>query len=372
MATSRVITNVKDAEAIALEWDALAVAARAPYCSPFWMIPWWRHMAPAGAELRVIAIEDDGGVIGIAPFFVAKGAAGVNEYRLLSTGTSGRLQLLSAPGRSDEVRSEASRAFSKLEPGPDAIYLDAVPTDAWWVPGDPNADGGVWSYTTYAVPAPLISMDVGSYDEWLSSKSSNFRQNARRHRRGLEKDGATFRLSTPSDLRADLEAFGTLHEARWNARGGSNVLREGLLEMLHEVALELMPSNRFRMWMIDIDGRPISAQIFVTAGDRVFYWLGGFDESWGRHQPTIQALLTALEHSFEIGDRIFDLGGGGQHYKYRFTDREEHLRWAVAVPRGRRYLMNLVRLSPLIVKTEMSRRLSEDTKKRLKGLVRRG
>ena len=53
--------------------------------------------------------------------------------------------------------------------------------------------------------------------------------------------------STPAEIEQDIGAFIRLHHARWDPRGGSDALDEGVERMLHEIAQELVASGRLRL-----------------------------------------------------------------------------------------------------------------------------
>jgi len=52
------IDDVSAAHSLVPAWDALAVAQALPLCAPGWMLAWWQHLAPAGSELRIVALRD--------------------------------------------------------------------------------------------------------------------------------------------------------------------------------------------------------------------------------------------------------------------------------------------------------------------------
>jgi hypothetical protein len=68
-----VVAQIKD------EWDDLAVARARPFCSPAWMLAWWRHAAPAGAFLRIAVVREKGELVGIAPFFALEEGMGLSN-----------------------------------------------------------------------------------------------------------------------------------------------------------------------------------------------------------------------------------------------------------------------------------------------------
>jgi len=179
----------------------------------------------------------------------------------------------------------------------------------------------------------------------MASKSRHFRKHMKRARRRLLENGAVFRLArTQPAVDQGLVTFVGLHEGRWSWRGGSRFLDPKVELMLREAAREMVPDLRFRLWSIEIGGATISSHIFLAAGGEIAHWLGGFDAAWADCQPSLQAILLAIEHGYESGDRRLDLGAGQESYKQRFADSQEILQRVILVRPTRRGSRVLVRL----------------------------
>ena len=309
------------------------------------MLAWLRHAAPAGALLRTVAVYDGDALVGIAPLWAEARRRGA-RYRLLAAGTAARLEPLARPGLEREVGAACAEVLARTSPRPATLSFEQVPPGSPWPqllaaawPGGPAA----LVSRAAAVPAPAARLDRESFEGWLGSKSSNFRQQVRRTRRKLDAAGARFRLSgSGEELARDLESFAALHHARWRGRGGSAALTPAVERMLSDAGRELLPLGRFCLWSLEVDGTTISSQLFVAAGGELAYWLGGFDESWASHRPALQTLVVAIEDALGRGYERADLGPGGQDYKYRLADEEESLEFLDVVPPGPAY--PLVRL----------------------------
>src|SRR4051794_38235818 len=76
-----VIEDSAKLDVVRSEWDGLAVAAANPYCVSGWLLSWWRHAAPAQAQLRAIVAFDGSELVGIAPFFATPGPGPATTYR---------------------------------------------------------------------------------------------------------------------------------------------------------------------------------------------------------------------------------------------------------------------------------------------------
>ena len=144
------------------------------------------------------------------------------------------------------------------------------------------------------------------------------------------------------------------------------MLNRRVERMLEEAGKDLVHDQRARLWSIDVDGRPISSHLFLSAGGETSYWLGGFDENWARLQPSIVTILTAIEHAFSVGDVRFDLGTGGQDYKYRLATGEDPIDWTLLVPAGSRSALAHIQMLPERTRLAAARRLSPGAKRTIR------
>jgi CelD/BcsL family acetyltransferase involved in cellulose biosynthesis len=368
-----ILTTLEAVEPWRESWDELAVRTSRPFCSPEWMLPWWRHVAPADARLRVLLVREADRLVGVAPFFVDHVYGSLVRYRVLGAGASMRGEPLANPGEEARAGTAFARALGAALPQPDQILFEGIPSSSPWprlLAAALPADRGPWVHVDVARPAPTLRLSGRTYETWMAGRSRNFRGQMRRARRQLEAGGAVLRVmdAEGEHRRRDIRAFAELHHARWDWRGGSAVVDARVERMLDEVASNLGPL-RFRLWMIEVEGQAISAHVFVCAGGEVAYWLGGFDQGWARQHPAMGALLRSVEHAFACGDTRVDFGGGDQPYKYRFADGEDLLQWVTLVPRGRRYLASRAGLLPRHGYRLVADRLPETVRERIRSLA---
>lgn len=371
---SEVISRVDYLRSLADRWDELAVRSGAPFTSPSWLLPWWRHAAPEGAQLCVVVLWDEGALVGVAPYFVEPDLFGLRKVRPLGAGASLYVEPVAIPGSEELLARAIGERLAALAPGVSYISFEGVYQASPWRELIAQAwpGGGCWWHAPLSMPAPFVDASRHTYEEWFSSKSKNFREQTRRRRRQLEKKGATFRLSrTPDEMGADLRAFAELHHARWDPKGGSAVLSEGVQAMLPVAGAGLLDGGRFRLWSIEVGGTTISSHLFVEAGGESAYWLGGFHPDWGTYQPALQTLIAAIEDGWERGDRRIDLGAGGQDYKYRLADGEVPVVWGVLVPPSRNRWLVRARLGPYHLRRAVLNRASPELKEKVKALLRR-
>jgi CelD/BcsL family acetyltransferase involved in cellulose biosynthesis len=165
--------------------------------------------------------------------------------------------------------------------------------------------------------------------------------------RVLEKSGGRVgRTRSEAELETDLGTLARIHRERWSDRGGSALFDHRMVAMLRDVASELLATDRFRLYVVELEGAPIAATLCVAAADTVSCWGSGMDNVYANLSPTPLALLSAVEEACERGERHFDLGGGTDAYKLRFADHNEPVVWMTQFQRGLRYPLTRAQLLP--------------------------
>jgi CelD/BcsL family acetyltransferase involved in cellulose biosynthesis len=374
---TRVIEDVAELEQLTPAWDELAVAAGCPGALPGWQLAWWRHLAPPGARLRAVAVEDEGRLVGLAPYCVET-RRGRAVYRLLAASMTHRVEPIADPAAAGGVAEAIARALAAASPVPGYLAFAGADAGSAWrsaiAAGWPGRRP--WELEERTSSAPVVDLEQDDFEAWLGGKSKNFRQQTRRFRRRLADAGGRARMTSSLDeLERDVATFSRLHHERWAARGGSS-LSHDIDRMLLDAGRSLLASERFRLWIVEVDGRPVSAQIFLAAGANALYWNGGFDAAAAELKPSLLGIIAGLEDCFARGERRLDLGGGAQDYKQRLADRDLPLCWGGLVPRegGARYARNRLALLPLQargVARTVYRRLPPDAQERARGVLER-
>jgi CelD/BcsL family acetyltransferase involved in cellulose biosynthesis len=376
-ATVAVIDGEDGAASLASAWDELAVERALPLCAPGWMLPWWRHVAPAGSEMRIVAAHAGSQLVALAPWFVQRGRR--VDVRFLGAEISDRVDILCLPGHEPEVADLLRRAIRHMQPRPDLLAFEAVPAGSAWSRRLTTGPGGRALFAPYrnsVIAAPTVSLTAAGAEpgSWLDSRSSNFRGQMRRMRRRLESRGGRVRqIVDPGEVGRALDALLSLHAARWEGRAPSQLLSGGIRELLHEAAGELGP-DRLRLWAAEVGDELISVQLFLAAGGEIKYWNGGWMEEHADLKPTMLTILAALEDGIARGERRLDLGAGTHPYKMRFADGSDALTWGGLIVRNARWPRTRAELAPLVARhraKQLVQRMPSAVSGRIEALARR-
>jgi CelD/BcsL family acetyltransferase involved in cellulose biosynthesis len=348
---AEILADRERIDALVPEWQALAAACGEPLAAPAWVLTLSRELAGASETPRIVTVREDGRLLGLAPLGVdltrPRRAA---DYRLLA-GDMPRTTLLALAGREWEAAGAVAAALAHADPRADLLALESVPVATCW----PVALAEQWPGRMrpllrryFTMSSPTVALTQGSFDAWLSAKSSNFRSQMRRMRRRFAEAGGNGRFSTRETLRDDWAAMIRLHSGRWEGRGASSIVAggEALAAAYEAIGHQLLEAGGFRLRVLELDGKPISVQLFTALGGEVIYLNGGWDEQFAQFKPAMLGILDAIEDAFARGDRRMDLGPGAQPYKLRFADGTDPVAWWVLIPPGRRMPLALARTLP--------------------------
>jgi CelD/BcsL family acetyltransferase involved in cellulose biosynthesis len=319
---TRELREADELDALAQEWWALwrRLPETTPFQSPAWLIPWWRSFRPG--ELRTIAAEADGRLVGLAPLYLETGPLG---RRLLPVGVSlsDYLDWLLDPDCSEAAGAaimshlaEADWAWDVMElqelsPGAAALSLGLAP--------------GLSESAAEDSPCPVLALPA-SGDRLRAALPSGQRRKLNLARnRAARAGGVCVRQADAGSAPSQLEALIALHRARWRSRGSSGVLDGAAVRRFHRAAVgPLVEAGLARFYALELEGRPIAAYYGFQHAGRALAYLTGFDPQYERLSPGTLLVGHALESAIAEGAREFHFLRGREAYKYRWGARD---RW---------------------------------------------
>jgi len=309
-------------ESLREEWASLAEQGRNIFATWEFATTWWEHFG-AGRRLVTVGCRDSGGeLFAILPLYLWRRRP-LRVLRFLGNGAGDILGPVCRPERSDH----AAWALRRL--------LEVAPWD-WDVfvgenlPGEQDWSRQLGGHVIRREGNPVLRTPDG-FEGFLARRTPNFRSQVRRGERRLaRRHHVRFRLSDSTTLDADLNALFRLHQARFGEQsafgGGRTAFHCTFARQGHE-------RGWLRLWILELDGRPVAAQYgFRFGGVESFYQSGRDPEL--RHESLGMVLLShAIRTAADEGVREFALLRGHEPYKYRFATDDGGLD-SVCVTRG--------------------------------------
>jgi CelD/BcsL family acetyltransferase involved in cellulose biosynthesis len=316
---------VDDLASIRDEWNVLAERAGNLFATWDWADCWLRSYGE-GRPLRVTALRDGAGrLVGLLPLHLASRRP-VRTLRFIGHGPADQLGPICAPEDRAEVADALLRLLRERRREWDLLLADRLaPHEGWGA-----LLGG---RMVHREESPTLVVGGRDFDEFLASRSRNFREQVRRRERKLRREHEVeLRLSDAQRLDGDLDTLFRLHDARWSE--GESTALSGARERFHrDFAPRALERGWLRLWVLEADGEPRAAWYGFRFAQMDWYYQSGRDPEWERQSVGFVLLSHTIRQAFDDGMLEYRLLRGGEDYKGRFASEDRGLE-TIALPRG--------------------------------------
>jgi CelD/BcsL family acetyltransferase involved in cellulose biosynthesis len=314
-----------ESDPVESEWRALAERRGNAFLTPEWFRAWLRVYGD-DVEPFVPLVRGEGGSLrGLLPMALDH-SGHPRVCRIAGANLGDRFHPVCAPADEEEVAREVGRSLAGAPEPWSVVALTHVQTESAWLEALAEGTGArVRIRRRIAGPLPYVDLGVhGGWEEYLQSRSSNFRQQVRRFTRRAAKTGSMRlrRTEQPEELAADMDEFFRLHDMRFGPRGGSTLSSERAQAFHRDFATSALRRGWLRLWFLELDGAPAAAWYGWRIGDRYSYYNSGLDPAHSTLRPGLVLLAAVVQSAFEEGAAEFDFLLGDEQYKYRFAEGE--------------------------------------------------
>ncbi len=339
----RVVTSLEEFHALKAAWDEVVEAN--PVHTPFqtweWNYAWWRHFGQTG-QLRVLVVEADGQLIGIAPLFLRRRFRGVPLAHLAFLGhkRSDYLDFVVRAGSEE-------RFFKELFP-----FLRQL-TDRWRFAELRDIPGGSTSVPYLLQEAgkefPVLSWEVGpcvgiplseSFELFVKGLAKEFRKDVGYDRRYLGKRfQVEFKVyADASEMAEGFRDLACVYGSRWRSERGATKL-----EQSHTAAFErdicdtFSRRGMYRLYLLYANGKPAAGLSGYVWRNTLYADIFAHDPTFAKYSVGNVLLGLVIEEAIKHRWAELDLTRGNELYKLRWGGRLRHnyhvkifrSRWAV-------------------------------------------
>jgi CelD/BcsL family acetyltransferase involved in cellulose biosynthesis len=344
-----IATSLSALHGLRVEWERLEreVDRATVYQTWAWVVSWYEHFGRDKRLRLATARDEDGRLVGVVPL------SSVTSPRVLGS------RLLHFLGRGNTL-TEYVDALIRPEHGPavvralfelwdrhrrvwDLWTLPCVPAESV-LPTTLRECAAGSRYAVVAEEHARVTLALpATWDGFQAQLGRNMKKHLRKFANRLERDGRQPKLlavSQPHELDGGLEVLFELHRRRAGAdlgrAHGERLGTQDRRAFVRAVAHRLAERGRVRLWLLDVDGQPVAAQLCFALERRLYASFSGYDPRWAWHAVMMFLFRRCIERAIEEGFQEFDLGLGHDQEKLRWGG-QPHPVWnlTLASPRLR-------------------------------------
>ena len=312
------LERVSDPDAIQDDWARLAEQSANIFATPDWISMWARHFAPHRTSLLTACRDRDDNLIALLPLYLRAGPP-ARIVRFMGHGAGDELGPVCHPSN----RALAALALRRI------LHENSSRWDLFLgerLPGPDDWSTLLGGRALFHTPSPVLAADGMSFEDFLASRTANFRQQVRRRERKLAKaHDLRYRLADdPSRLQDDMTTLFELHSARWGEEG-SKTLTGSRAAFHREWAAHALERGWLRLWLLEAGGRPVAAWYGFRFGGAESFYQAGRDPAWEPHSVGFVLMAHTIREALDDGMREYRLLRGADAYKARFSSSDPGL-----------------------------------------------
>jgi CelD/BcsL family acetyltransferase involved in cellulose biosynthesis len=235
------------------------------------------------------------------------------------------VDIVTLPGYTEAASRAVFQIFDQHASTWDVLVLPNLPADTPLVNSlhEVAAEHG---YSVYADNQARIWRPLpDSWEAFYRSLKKSMKDNVNNFVNRLHREGRKERLlvaRSPGELDEALDVFFDLHRKRSLSSVGrhhddrfSSVERRAFLR---DVALQLVERGWLWPCLLEVDGRPVAAQLCFVYGNQICMYYSGFDPAWSRYGVMTVLTRRCIERAIRHGYQALDLLVGMDHDKLRW------------------------------------------------------
>lgn len=329
------INEIEELGRFRAAWESLF--ADTPGASFFhslaWLETYWEHFG-AGQKLRALIVLSSGQPVGIMPLVVCVEPTRLGRLRVLTYPLGGWGCSYGPIGPEPAATLSAGLAHLRRTPRDWDIlelrWVDPAGVDRGQTERAMRASG-FQTYSTIWEQAAVVDLS-GSWDDYLASRTSKWRNNLRRAERRLAAQGRIDHVRYrprgqkhgEEDPRWDLyNLCETVARRSWQnfATNGTTLSHRSVRQFLRHVHVAATKAGAVDLNLLLLDRKPLAFAYNYHCRGEVFGLREGYDANLSREGAGTVLTARSIEDSFRRGDRLLNLGAGYLDGKRRFLTR---------------------------------------------------
>lgn len=324
----QVVTEAAQLRELKPEWNALLQSSRSDslFLTWEWISTWWEVYGTSRLNV-LVARDSTGHLVGLAPFQRVRrhfaGVWGFDSIEFIGSGsdvTPTYLDIIVSPGDEAAVidlfveHLSSDQTIARIEL---RSFADSSPHLAVIESALGGTAGRV--RRVFDSVCPVLALPE-SPEAFLRNQSRNYRKKMGEYERRCARDlRIALRRSSATSLNRDMASLAALHQKRW--RGRSRAFRSRQYLDFHErLASELMQRNWLRLFLLEIESKPVAALYCIIYRGRYLFYQSGRDPLFNRYRLGLVIMHKVIQEAIKEGATVFDFLNGDEGYKSRWAD----------------------------------------------------
>lgn len=319
---TRIINTGKAFSAMKKEWNELLRQSSwdTLFLTWEWQFSWWKSF---GGELFIVLVFENKTLIGILPFIRIRKLF-LHVLKFIGTADSDYLDFISKKGFEKKIVSFFFNEFLKNHPKIEIIELESI-----------NERSPHFQYIRQVFPNNHFDIKTkekictflklpGSWEQYLSSLSSNMRYSVRRKQKKIKKEFNVHVgiVNNKEHLQTRMMHFFDQHQKRWNQLERPGAFFSEPFKKFHENVSKLFFEAGFlRLYYMELNNKPVASYYLFKYQKSVHFYLTGFDPEYKQFSPSVVLLAQAIKDAINEGMDEFDFMREAYDYKLKWGPR---------------------------------------------------
>lgn len=175
--------------------------------------------------------------------------------------------------------------------------------------------------TIYGAKPPYLSVN-STWEEFLSSKSSNFRSNLKRKIKKLECSGIVeyLRLTEKEKIISSFDSIYLIEKNSWKAKEGTAIInRQWEWTFYQKLMVNIGSGWNAILTFVIFNNVPIAYDLSLIGSDKAYCLKTSFDSNYEKLSPGYALRANLMKYIFSLGLKEYDFLGNNERYKLEWT-----------------------------------------------------
>jgi len=321
----RTITEVEEFASLKNKWNNLLNKTKSDniFLTHQWIFTCWRYFG-AGKELKIILIEENNEMIGIAPLMLVKKNYFLKTLKFIGDPYSDYQDFILLSG--DERRIlEVILTYLHKTNFWDVMYLRDIPQSSETLSVHSKISSCAVRKNVESV-CPILELPH-NWDEFSRMLSQQKRYNLKRYMRRLEKDNQVYfeDVENKKFLEKNVNILFELHQKRWikeNIRGAFYDSR--VKEFFQDIVQQFFDQGWLQLRLLKVNEYPVSIYCFFKYNNKFYGYQSGRDPFWSKYSVGDLLLGDTIKYAIQNGIVEFHFLRGNEKYKMHWGTKNTY------------------------------------------------